>query len=531
MSLLVFGHKNPDTDSICSAISLAYLKKQLGQDAIACALGTPKKEAQFVMDYFKVDAPKVLSNVKIQVKDLNYNKSKSINPKTSILEAYNILDCASSKTLSICDEDNKFIGIVTLKEIANNILNQPFTNVETSLSNICKNLNGDIIVNCREEINGKINTLSLGLDGVKNAISEGDVAIVGDRFDVIEYALQAKVQLLVLTGETKLSEDLITLAKENNVSVVSVNYDTYKTSNLLHQCSFVETIVLKDNIITFNENDYVDDVKESMLSTNYRAYPVLNDKNEFLGVLSRINLLDPTKKNIILVDHNEFVQSADGIEQANIVEVVDHHKLGGITSDVPITFRVMPVGCTCTIIHSMFKENNIEIPYEIAGLLLSAILSDTLLFKSPTTTALDKLACEELVKIVNVDMEEYAMEMFRVGTSLDEYSIEEIVNMDFKEFNMSGKNVGIGQVFTLDIDSILAKKDDFLSYINSTKHDMLILAVTDIIKEGSYLIYKANDKIIADAFNVDAQQGVFAPGVVSRKKQLVPNLTPVIKNL
>lgn len=241
-------------------------------------------------------------------------------------------------------------------------------------------------------------------------------------------------------------------------------------------------------------------------------------------------LTDVKGKDVILVDHNELAQTADGIEEANIVEIVDHHKVE-ISTEVPISIRVMPVGCTCTIVYQMYKENNVEVPYEIAGLLLSAILSDTLLFKSPTTTEMDKLACEELSKIANVDMESYAMEMFKAGTSLDEYSIEEIVNMDFKEFDMSGKRVGIGQVFTLDIDSIFAKKDEFLSHINSTDYDMLVLAITDIIKEGSYLIYKAEDKIIAEAFSLDASQGVFAEGVVSRKKQLVPNLTTVIKNI
>lgn len=301
MSLLVFGHKNPDTDSICSAISLSYLKNQLGEEATPYALGEPRKEAQFVLDYFKVDAPQILENA--------------------------------------------------------------------------------------------------------------------------------------------------------------------------------------------------------------------------------------ANKDVVLVDHNEYAQSADGILEANIIEVVDHHKLGGMATDLPISFRIMPVGCTCTVLYNMFKENNVDIPYEIAGLLLSAILSDTLLFKSPTTTEKDKEACAELSKIAKVDMESYAMDMFKAGTSLDEYSIEEIVNMDFKEFDMSGKRVGIGQVFTLDIDSVLAKTDEFLAYINATEYDMLVLAVTDIIKEGSYLIYKAEDKLIGEAFNVDAAQGVFAEGVVSRKKQLVPNLTAVIKSI
>ena len=531
MSLLVFGHKNPDTDSICSSIALTYLKNQLGQDAVACALGTPQKEAQFVMDYFKVDAPKVIKDVKIQVKDLSYNKVETLNPKASILEAYHILDkLDSAKTLAVCDLDNKFMGIVTLKEVSHNILTQPFSKVTTSLSNIAKNLDGEIVVNCGDEISGEIKTLSFAFDKIKTTLTAGDIAIVGDRFDVIEHAINAKVQLLVLTGNTTLPENLVSLAKTNNVSIVCVELDTYKASNLLHQCSFIETITLKDDLCIFNENDYADDIKETMLNTNFRAYPVVNNNNEFLGLVSRGHLLNPTKKNVILVDHNEFGQSADGIEQANLVEVVDHHKLGGISSDSPMSFRVMPVGCTCTIIYSMFKEHNVEIPYNIAGVLLSAILSDTLLFKSPTTTELDKIVCNELSKIVDLDMESYAMEMFKVGTSLDEFSIEEIVNMDFKEFDMSGNKVGIGQVFTLDIDSVLAKKDEFLSYINSTDHDMLILAVTDIIKEGSYLIYRANDEIISKAFNVEACQGVFAPGVVSRKKQLVPNLTPVIRN-
>lgn len=313
MTLLVFGHKNPDTDSICSSVSLTYLKNKLGQPAKAYALGEVRKEAQYVLDYFKVDAPTVL----------------------------------------------------------------------TSLSNIC---NED-----------------------KDLVLEG-------------------------------------------------------------------------------------------------------------------------KPQVILVDHNEYGQSIDGLEDANLVEIVDHHKLGGMATDTPLSMRLMPVGCTCTIITQMYKENNVEIPYEIAGLLMSAILSDTLLFKSPTTTQMDKLAVEELNKIVNVDIDKYAMDMFKAGTSLDGYTVEEIVHMDFKPFDMSGKNVGIGQVFTLDIDAVLNKQDEFLAYINSTEFDMLVLAVTDIIKEGSYLIYKCDDKLISDAFSVNASQGVFVEGAVSRKKQLVPSLTEAIKN-
>lgn len=236
-------------------------------------------------------------------------------------------------------------------------------------------------------------------------------------------------------------------------------------------------------------------------------------------------------QDVVLVDHNEVAQTADEIAEANLVEVIDHHKIGCLSTDLPISVRMMPVGCTCTIIYNLYKENNVEIPYEIAGLLLSAILSDTLIFKSPTTTELDKQAALALAEIAKVDYEAYGMEMFKAGTSLEGFSIEEIVNMDFKEFDMSGKKVGIGQVMTLDIDAVLSKKEDFLAYINASELDMLVLAVTDIINEGSYLIYKGEDKVISEAFGVDATQGIFAEGVVSRKKQLVPKLTDAIKNM
>ncbi len=278
---------------------------------------------------------------------------------------------------------------------------------------------------------------------------------------------------------------------------------------------------------------------KNKLGVDAKAYALEEPRKEAKFVLDYFKVelpevLDPTKikgQDVVLVDHNEIAQTADGIEEANIVEIVDHHKIGNLSTDIPISVRIMPVGCTCTIVYNLFKENNVDVPYEIAGLLISAILSDTLIFRSPTTTELDKQAVYELAEIAKVDYEAYGMEMFKAGTSLDGFSIEEIVNMDFKEFNMSGKRVGIGQVMTLDIDSILSKEADFLDYINATEFDMVVLAITDIIKEGSYLIYKGEDKVISEAFNVNATQGVFAEGLVSRKKQLVPKLTDAVKNI
>ena len=278
---------------------------------------------------------------------------------------------------------------------------------------------------------------------------------------------------------------------------------------------------------------------KNQLGVEAKAYALEEPRKEAKFVLDYFKVEAPEVlpagaikgQDVVLVDHNEVAQTADDIAEANLVEIIDHHKIGGLSTDLPISVRIMPVGCTCTIIYNLFKENNVEIPYEIAGLLLSAILSDTLIFKSPTTTELDKEAALALAEIAKVDYEKYVMEMFKAGTSLEGFSIEEIVNMDFKEFDMSGKRVGIGQVMTLDIDAVLSKKEEFLNYINATEFDMLVLAVTDIINEGSYLIYKGEDKVISEAFGVDASQGVFAEGVVSRKKQLVPKLTDAVKNM
>ena len=278
---------------------------------------------------------------------------------------------------------------------------------------------------------------------------------------------------------------------------------------------------------------------KNKLGVEAKAYALEEPRKEAKFVLDYFKVEAPEVlpagaikgQDVVLVDHNEVAQTADDIAEANLVEIIDHHKIGGLSTDLPISVRIMPVGCTCTIIYNLFKENNVEIPYEIAGLLLSAILSDTLIFKSPTTTELDKEAALALAEIAKVDYEKYGMEMFKAGTSLEGFSIEEIVNMDFKEFDMSGKRVGIGQVMTLDIDAVLSKKEEFLNYINATEFDMLVLAVTDIINEGSYLIYKGEDKVISEAFGVDATQGVFAEGVVSRKKQLVPKLTDAVKNM
>ena len=526
MSILVFGHKNPDTDSICSSIAYANLKRALGQDAVACALGEVRKEAEYALNYFKVDAPKLIDGVKAQVKDLCLDTENILNVSSSLLEAYNLMNNKGVEAVPVADAEGKFAGCVSLKKIAEELLHQHFKTIDTTITNICKNLDGSVVVNCSEKISGRVFTLSFDMETVMETLESGDIVIVGNRFEAIEYAIDNKAALIILTSNTEISDELKAKAERNGVSVITVPTNNYKTSNTINHCACIESLVEACDCAVC-ECAYAEDLDlcEKCL------YPVVNAEEKVVGLLSAADVAKLPKKDVILVDHNEYGQSADGLESANLLEIVDHHKLGGMKTDLPLSVRLMPVGCTCTIIYNMYKENNVEIPTEIAGLLLSAILSDTLIFKSPTTTELDKQACEDLAKIAGVDMEKYGMDMFKYGTSLDEYSIEEIVNMDFKKFDMSGKSVGIGQVFTLDIDSIFAKQDQFLDYINSTDFDLLVLAVTDIIKEGSYLIYKAPDAVISEAFNVEGAQGVFVEGCVSRKKQLVPGLTAAVKNM
>lgn len=526
MSILVFGHKNPDTDAIVSALTLTHLKQALGVDAKACALGELRKEAQFVLNYFGVDAPEVIKDVKPQVKDIAYEKIEGVRPELPLLRAYQLLDAEGKLSLPVIDANGRFVGIASMKDVVRGLLNGDPRRIHTSVANILSILGGQVLVDTCQELNGRVLTISQQLETLKELIQQDDILVVGDRYDVIAYALEAhKLQAIIITGGRPLPAELAERAKAEGVTVLSVSGDTYETTLMLQRCNYLSDVVNRQELLVFNENDSVEEAKEVMLNTTFRTYPVVNDKHELLGYITRQHLLKAKGKKVIMVDHNEYGQSADGLQQAEILEIVDHHKLGGITTPNPISFRNQVVGCTCTIIYQMYRENGVDIPHEMAGLLASGIISDTLLLRSPTTTALDRRVLEELNEILKLDMEQYAMQMFKEGTSLEGYSIEEIVHMDFKEFTMEGKHVAIGQVFTLDVDSVFNKKDDFLSYLNNTEYDMLVLAITDILKEGSYLLYKGPDAVIAESFGVEGKQGTWVAGCVSRKKQLVPNLT------
>ena len=536
---LIFGHKTPDTDSVCAAITLSNLKNKLDEKSKPYILGNINKETDFVLKYFSTEVPEVLNNVKIQVKDLNYDKVKPFKVEQSIHFAYFFMNENKLRLLPIVDDDGNLKGIITMKDIAMSLINTDQRHLNTSYDNIIETLLGKEIIRCDEIINGEITVAAFEEKTLRSAdaLTPNSIVIVGDRYDIINYALEINVKLIIVTGDLKIPEDLIKMAAENKVNIIRTPYNTYYTAKNLGLSKYVNQIMKSKNLMCFTEEDYLDDCKEDIENSKHSKFPIISKNNKYLGLLSRNHLINPTKKKVILVDHNELGQSAEGIEEAEILEVVDHHKIGEIKTAIPICFRNIPLGSTNTIIYKMYKENNVEIDKNIAGLMLSGIISDTMLLKSPTSTDKDREAVDELLKIVDINLHKYSMEMFKVGTSLESKTIEEILYQDFKKFNLEYKNVGISQVFTMDINEIMNKKDDFIQLIDEITLDrdyfILIMAVTDIVNEGSYIFYTSSkDKLVGNIFNLEnVYEGIYVEKCVSRKKQIVPSIINAIKQL
>jgi manganese-dependent inorganic pyrophosphatase len=534
---LIFGHRTPDTDSVCAAIALSELKNKLNEASMPFILGNINKETEFVLSYFNVDVPKVLDNVKIQIKDLDFDRVKPFNKDNSVHFAYFNMNENKLRTLPIVDEEGYLAGIITMKDIAMSLINTDQQYLSTSYNNIIETLLGKSILRFDEEIGGEIIVASFEEETLRKStiISNNSIVIVGDRHDVIKYAIEARVRLIIVTGDLEVSSDLIEMAIENKVNIIGTAYQTYYTAKNISLSKYVKDIMKDKDLMMFSEEDYLNDCKEDIEQSKHSKFPIISKDKKYLGLLSRNHLINPQRKKVILVDHNEMNQSAEGLDEAEILEVIDHHKIGDIKTSIPIIFRNMPVGSSNTIIYGMYKENNIEIKREIAGLMLSGIISDTLLFKSPTTTDRDRVAVEELSKIVDIDLHKYAMEMFKAGTSLEGYTMEEILFQDFKKFNLVYKNVGISQVFTLDINQVMNKKDEFIKLIDDMTLDkdyfLIVMAVTDIVNEGSYMFYTSNkERLVKGIFEEEnVFQGMYVDKCVSRKKQIVPKIINALR--
>lgn len=532
----IFGHKQPDTDSVTSAISFAYLKNQLGLKAVPMVLGNINQETKFVLDYFHVKEPKYLNNVRLQIKDVNYHKGYYISENASILEAYHYMMNYGITGIPMIDEEKHLTGLITEKMLVQELVGGDFIHLHTTYQNIIDTLKGEEILKFDEEITGDVKVASYRSTTFFNQIQlqENSILIVGDRHSIIEYAVNSGIKMLILVGALEIKEEHLQIAKEHHVNIVRTPLDTFYTAKLISLSNYIKNIEMTKNPIWFDESTSYDDFLEKSKKLRHNNYPVLDKKGICLGLIRVTDITEKNKKKVILVDHNEAEQSVNGLEEAEILEVVDHHKLGDITTSSPINFRNMAVGSTNTILYFLYQESHIEIPRDMAGLMLSGVLSDTLSLTSPTTTELDRLVVSNLSKIAGVDDREYAIEMLKAGTSLKGKTKEEIIGTDFKVFPIDEKKIAIAQIFTFHIDEVLENKDEYLEtmrlMVNKNNYDEIILAVTDILAHGSYFLFTPNMKsVLEEGYNQTVEEGTFIEGIVSRKKQIVPVIMTVME--
>ncbi len=531
----IIGHKKPDTDSVCSAIALAYLKNTLGMNAIPRILGPINNETKFVLNYFHVKEPMYLNDVKLQIKDIDYGKNLVCEKQESLYDAVMYMQQYHLSSIPIVNHKRKFLGLLSMKDITKELISWDYDILKTSYDNILKTLHAEEILRFDEEITGNVLVASFkSTTFIQDiALDNSSILIVGDRHSIIEYAVESGVKLLIITGNNEIKEKHLEIAKKNHVNIVKTPLRTFNIVKVIGLCNYAETLMYKDNIVAIQEKDYVKDFIELSNRLRYKVFPVLNPIKECLGVVQIADTINKHRKKVILVDHNEIDQSVDGLEEAEIVEIVDHHKIGTIGTSLPINFRNMTLGCTCSIVYLLFQENKVKIPKEIAGIMLAAIISDTLLFRSPTTTELDKEIAQKLSSIAGVKIEKFGYEMFRNGSSLKGKSMEDILYTDFKDFSLENNKIGISQFNTLNIEELEELKNDFVKTLAKIKeaqgYQMLLLFATDIIKEGSYIYYTEESKeILEKAFDIEnLSQGYFLPSIVSRKKQIIPALVEV----
>lgn len=536
MTTFIFGHKNPDTDSVCSSIALSYLKNEQGGKTAPKVLGNINNETKFVLNYFKVPVPSYLNDVRVRIKNIKYDKRAYIFDEESIDEAFKMMQHQNLTAIPLVDNKKKLSGYVTLKEIAKYLISGNKEIVNTTLDNIIETLDAKVIVKCDDLISGDILIAGLQSKTIEKSIqlSSRDILIVGDRYKVLNYAIESKVKLIILPLNVNVDKKIIKKAEKNNITIIASEYDSFQIANKILLSNFIKNINMNKNPITVNNEDYFTDFKNMTHRVNHSNYPVVNNKGECLGLIRLTGPNNFEKQKVILVDHNNFAQSVDGLDEADILEIIDHHNLGAINTSLPINFRSKPVGSTSTMIYEMYKEQKVSIPKDIAGLMLSAILSDTLLLTSPTTTEDDKFAAVKLANIAKVDIDKYGLEMLKAASSIEGKSVEELIKTDFKSYVVGDKLLGISQIMTLDIEAIEKNVDEFIAKLNemvSLNYSMVTIFITDIIKNGSYVLYNdAAAEIIKDSFGLkNIHQCIFLPKIVSRKKQIQPNIISILE--
>ena len=534
--IYIFGHKNPDTDSVCSAISLSYLKNIQGFNTEPRILSNINEETKYILKKFKFDIPHMLDDVKLQIKDVNYHKNFKVSLNESVYNAFLIMQQSDMSTIPVVDDKDNFMGVFAMKDIAKQVILGENIILKTNYQKILETIKGKEILKFEDEIEGEITNIDLRSTTFysHNLLSEKTILIVGDRHSIIEDAINKKIKLLIITGGNKVKDEHLEIAKKNKVNIIYTNEETYKTLLTINFANFVSNYQYIHDLVTVSENTDVSDFNDIINKTRHSYYPVLNNNGKCLGLIKLSDLRDYNPKKVILVDHNEISQSVDGLEEAKILGIVDHHKLGTLGTMERINFRSMIVGSTCTIIYELYKENKVKIPNNIASLLLAGIISDTLLLKSPTTTKDDEKALNDLAKITNIDTLKLATEMFKANDVVKSKTIKEIIAMDSKTFKIDKDTIVISQITTLNSKAILKQKGSYIKYLNkeaeANNYTTMVFIITDIFKNGSYILFneKAKD-IIEEAFGNSIEEGSFLEEVVSRKKQILPKIMNVLK--
>lgn len=534
----VFGHKKPDSDSVMSSISLSYLKNALGDNTEPRILGHINKETAYALDYFGLKTPEYLNDVKLQLKDVNYHKGFYIKETDSIYNGYQYMLREGLTGLPVIKENGEFKGLITIKDLSHTMINENVEDLYTSYDNLLEVLKAQPILRFNDEIVGKALIAAYRsttfMENVK--LDKNMILIVGDRHSVIEYAVESGIKLLIISSDSEIKEKHIKIAEKNKVNIMRTAYDSYHIAKLLTLTNYIKTMIRSYNPTKFENTEFVDVVMDINNKLKHTNYPIVDKKNHCLGLLRITDLNEKHPKKVILVDHNEKLQSVEGIDEAQIVEIIDHHNLGSITTNNPINFRNMAVGSTCTIVYTLFKEREVEIPREIAGALISGILSDTLILKSPTATTKDIIAVQELAEIAGIDYRDYGMAMLKAGTSLDGMTKEDVLYNDFKLYTVNDETFAVGQFFTMNFDEINKEIDGYIHVLNevaeANNYKLVALFVTDIVNNGSYVIFNEKGKeIVGLAYEKeDIKQGQFIPKCVSRKKHVVPLIMDVLEN-
>ena len=538
----IIGHKNPDTDSICSALAYAYLKNHLeGGGYIAARAGQLNQETQYVLNFFQAEAPVYVADVMTQVKDIEMRKTAGVRGNLSLKQAWNLMRELGVVTLPVTNE-RKLEGLITIGDIATSYMDvydsKILSTANTQYRNIVDTLEGTMLIGSDEDYynRGKVLIAAANPDLMEDYIEEGDLVILGNRYESQLCAIEMRAGCIIVCEGAKVSLTIKKLAEEHQCVVISTPHDTFTAARLINQSMPIQYFMKSKDLTVFNVSEKTEDIKEIMGQKRYRDFPIVDKEENYVGMISRRNLLNLKRKKLILVDHNEESQAVDGIEYAEILEIIDHHRIGSLETMSPVFYRNQPLGCTATMMYQMYQEKGVEIPRKIAGLLCSAIISDTLMFRSPTCTAVDKAAAENLSSIAGIEIEELAIDMFSAGSNLGARTPKEIFYQDFKRFSVNGIEFAVGQINSMNTIELGEIREKLLPYLETAYKEiglnMIFFMLTNIVKETTELLcYGQNaDSLVREAFQLSEESDTYElKGLVSRKKQLIPALVSVIQ--